>query len=65
MVGDTSSFTKMVAIVKKKKKLDCAPSEFILGAKKAGEEDGGDLDDDAVVCSCHVRLPSLRATMSC
>ena len=60
MVGDTSSFTKMVAIVKKKKKLDVPPSDFIIGAKKAGEEDGGDLDDDAVVCSCHVSSLRLR-----
>ena len=53
MIGDTGSFTKMVAIVKKKKKLDVQPSEFIIGAKKEGEEDGGDLDDDAQICSCH------------
>lgn len=54
MIGDTGSFTKMVSIVKKKKKLDVPPSDFIIGAKKEGEEDGGDLDDDAQICSCHV-----------
>lgn len=53
MIGDTSSFIKLVSIVKKKKKLDVEPGEFIIGAKKEGEEDGGDLDDDAQVCSCH------------
>ncbi|GAA5924803.1 hypothetical protein JCM10213_000447 [Rhodosporidiobolus nylandii] len=53
MIGDTAAFTKMVALCKKRKKLDVPPSQFILGAKKADEEDGGDLDDDAVVCSCH------------
>ncbi|GAA5872094.1 hypothetical protein JCM8547_003101 [Rhodosporidiobolus lusitaniae] len=53
MIGDTSPFTKLVSIVKKKKKLDVPPSQFILGAKKADEDDGADLDDDVVVCSCH------------
>lgn len=24
-----------------------------MGAKKEGEDDGGDLDDDAQICSCH------------
>ncbi|WVQ96928.1 nitrite reductase [NAD(P)H], large subunit [Kwoniella sp. CBS 9459] len=53
MIGDVGDFTKLVAITKKKKKLDVPPSAFILGAKKEGEDDGGDLDDDATVCSCH------------
>ncbi|GAA5984125.1 hypothetical protein JCM10908_006060 [Rhodotorula pacifica] len=53
MIGDTAAFTKLVALVKKKKKLDVPPSQFILGAKKDEEEDGADLDDDTVVCSCH------------
>ncbi|GAA5999895.1 hypothetical protein JCM10207_005960 [Rhodosporidiobolus poonsookiae] len=53
MIGDTSPFVKMVGIVKKKKPLDVPPSQFILGAKKADEDDGADLDDDTVVCSCH------------
>jgi hypothetical protein len=35
--------------------LDVPPSQFIIGAKKEGDDDGGDLDDDAQVCSCHVR----------
>ncbi|BGO91811.1 hypothetical protein NBRC10512_007608 [Rhodotorula toruloides] len=52
MIGDTGAFTKLVSIVKKKKKLDVPPSQFILGAKKE-EDDGADLDDDVVVCSCH------------
>lgn len=54
LIGDTSSFVKMVSLIKKKKKLAVPPSEFIIGAKKSGEDDGGDLDDDAVICSCHV-----------
>ncbi|KAK4702458.1 nitrite reductase (NAD(P)H), partial [Phenoliferia sp. Uapishka_3] len=53
MIGDVGAFTKLVAITKKKKKLDVPPSEFIMGAKKEGEDDGGDLDDDAQICSCH------------
>ncbi|KAM0788182.1 hypothetical protein ACM66B_001342 [Microbotryomycetes sp. NB124-2] len=52
-IGDTKDFTKLVAITKKKKKLDVPPSEFIIGAKKDGEDDGADLDDDAQICSCH------------
>jgi nitrite reductase (NAD(P)H) len=38
------------------KPLDVAPSQFIIGAKKEGVEDGDDLDDDAQVCSCHVSM---------
>ncbi|WVF71032.1 nitrite reductase [NAD(P)H], large subunit [Kwoniella sp. CBS 6097] len=53
MIGDVGDFTKLVAITKKKKKLDVPPSAFILGAKKEGEDNGGDLDDDATICSCH------------
>ncbi|KAJ2923968.1 hypothetical protein H1R20_g13130, partial [Candolleomyces eurysporus] len=52
MVGDVSDFVKLVAIVKKKKALEVPPSQFIVGDKK-GADDGGDLDDDAQVCSCH------------
>ena len=37
------------------KGLEVPPSQFIIGAKKEGDDDGGDLDDDAQVCSCHVR----------
>lgn len=29
--------------------------KFIIGGKKEGDDDGGDLDDDAQVYSCHVR----------
>ncbi|KAG6812575.1 hypothetical protein H0H93_013791, partial [Arthromyces matolae] len=46
MVGDVSDFVKLVAIVKKKKALEVPPSQFIVGNKK-GDDDGGDLDDDA------------------
>jgi nitrite reductase (NAD(P)H) len=53
MVGDVSDFVKLVAITKKKKPLDMAPSEFIVGKKAGGEDDGADLDDDATICSCH------------
>ena len=53
MVGDVSDFIKLVSITKKKKPLDVAPSEFIIGKKAGGEDDGADLDDDAQICSCH------------
>lgn len=53
LIGDTGSFTKLVSLVKKKKKLDVSPSTFILGAKGSAEDDAGELADDDVVCSCH------------
>ncbi|KXN90613.1 Nitrite reductase [NAD(P)H] [Leucoagaricus sp. SymC.cos] len=53
MIGDVSDFVKLVAIVKKRKPLEVPPSQFIIGAKKEGEGNGDDLDDDAQVCSCH------------
>lgn len=53
MIGDTRDYVKLVPLVKNQKELDVAPSELILGAKKDGEDDGGDLDDDTQICSCH------------
>ncbi|GAA98797.1 uncharacterized protein L969DRAFT_50632 [Mixia osmundae IAM 14324] len=53
MIGDVSDYVKLVSIVKKRKPLDMPPSQFIIGAKSGGEDDGGDLDDDVQVCSCH------------
>ncbi|KAH9931317.1 nitrite reductase [Fomitopsis serialis] len=43
----------LVALVKKKKALDVPPSQFVLGAGRAGDDAGADLDDDAQICSCH------------
>lgn len=53
MIGDTRDYVKLVPLVKNQKELDVPPSELILGAKKEGEDDGGDLDDDTQICSCH------------
>ncbi|CAE7060545.1 unnamed protein product, partial [Rhizoctonia solani] len=53
MIGDTSDYVKLVAIVKKKKALDIPPAQFIIGASKDGDDDGADLDDDTQICSCH------------
>jgi len=53
MVGDVKDFIKLVSMVNKAKPLEVPPSELILGAKKEGEEEGDDLDDDAQICSCH------------
>lgn len=53
MVGDVKDYVKLVGICNKQKELDMPPSQLILGAKKEGEEEGDDLDDDAQVCSCH------------
>ncbi|KAK0709602.1 nitrite reductase [Lasiosphaeria miniovina] len=55
MIGDTKDYVKLVPLVKNQKELDVAPSELILGAasKGSGGDDGGDLDDDTQICSCH------------
>ncbi|KAI4264694.1 MAG: hypothetical protein L6R42_000211 [Xanthoria sp. 1 TBL-2021] len=53
MIGDTRDYVKLVPMVKNQKALDVSPSEFILGAKKEGEDDGGDLSNDTQICSCH------------
>ncbi|KAI4257865.1 MAG: hypothetical protein LQ352_001451 [Teloschistes flavicans] len=53
MIGDTKDYVKLVPMVKNQKALDVSPSEFILGAKKDGEDDGGDLSSDTQICSCH------------
>ncbi|KAK7991862.1 nitrite reductase [Apiospora saccharicola] len=53
MIGDTSDYIKLVPIVKNQKELDVPPGQLILGAKKDGEDDGTDLDDDTQICSCH------------
>lgn len=53
MIGDTSDYIKLVPMVKNQKELDIPPSQLILGAKKEGQDDGDDLDDDTQICSCH------------
>ncbi|KAI0395535.1 nitrite reductase [Xylariaceae sp. FL0594] len=54
MIGDTSDYVKLVPMVRNQKELTVPPSQLILGAKKDGDDDGGDdLDDDTQVCSCH------------
>ena len=40
------------------KLLEVPPAEFILGAKKSGDDAGDDLEDDTQICSCHVRVTS-------
>jgi nitrite reductase (NAD(P)H) len=53
MIGDTKDYVKLVPMVKNQKALDVPPAQFILGASKEGEDDGGDLDDTTQICSCH------------
>lgn len=53
MVGDVKDFVKLVALCDKRSAIDKPPAEFIIGAKKEGEEEGDDLPDDAQICSCH------------
>lgn len=53
MIGDTKDYVKLVPIVKNQKALEVPPAQFILGAGKEGEDDGGDLDDTTQICSCH------------
>lgn len=59
MIGETSDFVKLVSIIKKKKPIEVEPQDFIIGKK--GEDDGADLDDDAVICSCHVSTTSIMS----
>lgn len=42
IIGDTKDYIKLVGTVKSKKALDVPPSQFILGAKRDGEEDNPD-----------------------
>lgn len=53
MVGDVKDYVKLVGMCSKQKMVEKPPAEFIIGAKKEGEEEGDDLDDDAQICSCH------------
>lgn len=53
MIGDTSDYIKLVPLVKNQKALEVPPAQLILGARKEGEEEGADLDDDTQICSCH------------
>lgn len=42
IIGDTRDYIKLVGMAKNKKLLEVKPSEFILGARKEGEEDNPD-----------------------
>ncbi|KAH8666708.1 nitrite reductase [Xylariales sp. PMI_506] len=53
MIGDTSDYIKLVPMVKSQKELEVPPAQLILGARREGEDDGADLDDDTQICSCH------------
>ncbi|EMD41313.1 hypothetical protein CERSUDRAFT_146196 [Gelatoporia subvermispora B] len=53
MVGDTSDYIKLVALVKKKKALEVPPAQFILGTGGSKDDSGADLDNDTQICSCH------------
>lgn len=53
MVGDVKDYVKLVALCNKRQPIEKPPAEFIIGAKKDGEEEGDDLPDDAQICSCH------------
>lgn len=43
MIGDTRDYIKLNQMVKSQKPLETAPSEFILGVQKGGDNDIGDL----------------------
>lgn len=53
MVSDVKDFVKLVALCDKRQPIEKPPAEFIIGAKKEGEEEGDDLPDEAQICSCH------------
>lgn len=43
MIGDTRDYVKLTQMVRNRTVLEVEPSQFILGAKKEGEDDGSDL----------------------
>lgn len=43
MIGDTGDYVKLTQMVRTRKALDVPPAQFILGAKKEGNDDGSDL----------------------
>lgn len=43
MIGDIGDYVKLTQMVRTRKVLDVPPSQFILGAKKEGDDDGSDL----------------------
>ncbi|ORX96947.1 hypothetical protein K493DRAFT_370402 [Basidiobolus meristosporus CBS 931.73] len=53
MVGDTKDYTKVLAMTRSSKAIDCDPSELILGTQSEEAGAGTDaLPDDAQICSC-------------
>ncbi|EPQ53160.1 nitrite reductase [Gloeophyllum trabeum ATCC 11539] len=58
MVGDTSDYVKLVALVKKKASSAMFPGTCV---ERKGDDEGQDLDDDTQICSCHNVLKSTIA----
>ncbi|KAJ3370062.1 hypothetical protein HDU91_006617 [Kappamyces sp. JEL0680] len=53
MIGDTSEYIKLLAMVKSGKPLDIPASQLMIGLKKDGDDGGlSDLPDEAQICSC-------------
>lgn len=53
MVGDVKDYVKLVSLCNKGEAIEKPPAEFIIGAKKEGEEEGQDIPEEAQICSCH------------
>lgn len=53
MVGDTSDYVKLHALMKSKRPLPMAPGELIVGVKSGAIEGADALPDEAQICSCH------------
>lgn len=53
MVGDVSDYVKLQGLSAKLRPLEVPPSELMMGAKRDGENQGADLANDDLVCSCH------------
>ncbi|KAJ1562378.1 hypothetical protein HK096_010634, partial [Nowakowskiella sp. JEL0078] len=55
LIGDTTSYTKLLALSKSKRSLQQDPSELILppSKNKGGANEDDDLPDEAVICSCN------------
>ncbi|KAF8491117.1 nitrite reductase [Gautieria morchelliformis] len=65
MIGDVADYIKLVAMVKKRKPLEIAPGELIVGSHASSDDGGADLDDDTQICSCHnVLKGSIKACVT-
>ncbi|KAJ3345536.1 hypothetical protein HDU83_003954 [Entophlyctis luteolus] len=64
LVGDTSDYSKLLALTKSHKPLPEDPHVYLVGKKGADGEANEDLPDDAQVCSCNnITKGDIKATI--